>query len=66
MATIEWIRERKSTKVIDIKHDLILTRINEWLVMASANDEFTSTLLRENLEVKGVFDKLSRRRALRW
>ena len=26
--------------------------------MASANDEFTSTLLGENLEVKGVVDKM--------
>ena len=58
LTTIEWILERKSTEDVDIKHDLILARIYGWLVMASANDEFTSTLLGENLEVKGVVDKL--------
>ena len=44
--------------MVDIKHDLILARIHGWLVMASMNDEFTKSLLEDNLEVKGVVDKL--------
>ena len=58
MAINEWILERKPTEVVDIKHDLIFTRIHGRLVMASANDEFTSTLLDENVEMKGAVDKL--------
>ena len=58
LATIEWVLDRKPTEVVDIKHDLILARIHGWLVMASMNDEFTKSLLEDNLEVKGVIDKL--------
>ena len=58
LATIEWILERKPTEVDDIKHDLILARIHGLFFMASVNDESTSTLLGENLEVKGVIEKL--------
>ena len=58
LATIERILERKPTEVVNIKQDLTLARIHRCLVMASANDEFTSILLGENLEVKGVVDKL--------
>ena len=53
LTTIEWILERKKpTEVDDFKHDLILSRIHGWLVMASLHDEFIRTLLGENLEVK--------------
>ena len=58
LAIIKWILERKPTETVDIKYDLILVRIHGWLVMASVNDEFKSTLLGKNLEVKRVVDKL--------
>ena len=58
MANIKWILDRKPIEVVDIKHDLILARIHVLLVMASVNDKFTRSLLGENLEVKGVVDKL--------
>ena len=47
LTTIEWILERKPTEDVDIEHDLILATIHGWLVMASANDEFTSTVWRK-------------------
>ena len=58
LATIEWILERKLTEVEDIKHDLILARIHGWLEIASVNDDFTRSLLCDNLEVKLVIDTL--------
>ena len=56
-ATIKWILERKPTEVEDIKHDLILARIHRWLEIASVHDEFTNSLLCDNLELKAVIDK---------